>query len=246
MGLVSSKQQEQQRYDYWPEDWPWVWAILDGSVLDWKNGLSDDEVSERAMKQRELPVRIRDDLFLGNSRCVSEINKLQRLGITHVLNLAGPMALKSSTIRAYRRAGIEYLQLDADDEEGYPLLEKHWQSAHDFIGKAESSRGKKCVVHCVAGMNRSGLVVAAHYMITEKVPVLQAVKHVRKERGNVALQNRSFQEQLVALARRHDLLGPEPGTPGSVVEDQVPPPPEAFPKRPEKEKYSRPLDILAG
>lgn len=57
-------------------------------------------------------------------------------------------------------------------------------------------------MHCVAGINRSGVLVAAARMLDERTSVLATVKHCRAQRGSTFLWNESFQEQLVALARR--------------------------------------------
>ncbi|CAJ1961469.1 unnamed protein product [Cylindrotheca closterium] len=223
MGAAKSKEQDLTPYEFVQEDWPWLWAIWEPENLDWKIGLSDDEIQETARRQAKLPVPITENLFLGNAFSVESIEKLKARGITAVLNMAGPMALKRKTIRAYKNHGIEYKQIDGDDEFEYPLLQKHWLEAHDFIKSTTKDRTGKCVVHCVAGINRSGLIAAACYMIETQSPVLESVKHVRKQRGNVAICNEGFQAQLVAFARVHDLLGPQPGTEESIVK-QAPPP----------------------
>mmetsp|Transcript_46315 Transcript_46315/g.92870 ORF Transcript_46315/g.92870 Transcript_46315/m.92870 type:complete len:121 (+) Transcript_46315:480-842(+) len=98
------------------------------------------------------------------------------------------------------------------------MLAKHLSEAREFIAAARDSGGK-CVVHCVAGINRSGVTVAAEHMLTTRQNVLEVVAHCRKQRGNVFLSNKSFQEELVALARAHDLLGPKPGEQGCIVKN---------------------------
>lgn len=80
---------------------------------------------------------------------------------------------KKSTIKSYRRANIDYLHLHAEDEKDYPLLEKYFQSAYNFIEQNNKKKKKKkktdeksdgkCVVHCVAGMNRSGFSCSILY-----------------------------------------------------------------------------------
>jgi hypothetical protein len=232
-------------YDSDDFDFPWVWAIRNVSVLDWKNGLTNDEIDEQHRCRKDLPVHIYGKVFLGSAASVENIPKLQELGITRVLNLAGPMAVKRATIRAYERNSITYKGIPAQDDEDYPFLAMHWDDIHKFIHENDDldpagnvpgkdtrtprERDGNCVVHCVAGINRSVLAVTADYMITCEQPVLDAVKHVRQQRGNVALSNPYFQEQLVALARRQDLLGHRPGTPGSAVPDVfVPTTPESI------------------
>ena len=221
----STEKKSSSSYDSIHEDWPWVWGIRDASHLDWKIGLNDDEIQEQALNQRELPVRITDNLFLGNAHSVESVEKLEKLGITAVLNMAGPLALRRKTITAYKKSDIRYRGINAEDELDYPLLENHWEEALDFINSTTKDGKGKIVVNCAAGMNRSGIIVSAYYMITTQTPVLETVRHVRKQRGNVALCNEGFQQQLVALARKSNLLGIQPGTKDSLIQ-KVPPPAE--------------------
>jgi len=206
---------------------PWVWGIRDASHLDWKIGLDEEIIQAEALRQEDLPVPITDNVYLGNAPSVESGARLKALGITAVLNMAGPLALGRATINAYEKHGIKYKQIDSKDELEYPLLEKHWNEAFHFISKVTTKDGRrgKCVVHCAAGMNRSGLIVAAYYMMTTQTTVLETVKHVRKQRGNVALCNEGFQQQLVAMGRKNGLLGPRPGTQESIIQ-QIPPPAE--------------------
>lgn len=226
------------------EDWPWIWGIREAKFLDWKQGLSDDEIQAQSLRQMEMPVRITDNIYLGNVSSVEAVTKLEALGITAVLNMAGPVALKHKTVQAYESLGIRYKRITADDEHDYPLLRNHWEEAHDYI-KSSTKNGKdKCVIHCVAGINRSALIVAAYYMLTTQTPVLETVKHIRKQRGNVALSNEGFQQQLVALARLNNLLGPMPGTEESIVK-QLPPPPDVYSIFSSPKRERNPLDRLS-
>jgi protein-tyrosine phosphatase len=223
----SSLPKPEEAYGYAETDWPWVWAIQDPEWLDWKSGLSENEIMAVMKQQQELPVRITDNLYLGNMDCALDIPLLRSKEITHVLNMAGNSALAKDhrwKQGRYNDAEIVYHSIDAEDEEGYPLLAKYLGEALEFISKSGNGENKSQVlVHCIAGQNRSACIVAAFLIKHHKMTVLEAVQHVRKQRGNVALSNHSFQEQLVALARQENLLGPAPGTMGSVV-SQTPPP----------------------
>jgi len=126
----------------------------------------------------------------------------------------------------YQSAGIEYSQIDADDEEGYAMLAKHLEQALAFVALARDDAKGKCVVHCHAGINRSGVLVAAIHMLHTKSNVLDVVAHCRMQRGNAFLWNHTFQSELVALARERGLLGPKPGEQGCCVLATAPPPPE--------------------
>jgi hypothetical protein len=218
-----------QTYEYQPEDWPWVSAIRDPEVLDWRRGLSRDAILERQNFQNDLPVHIYGNVYLGSANSVQDLAKLKKLGIRRVLNMAGSMALKKSTILAYEKEGFDYKRITALDSDYYPLLEKDWKDAYDFIHNSEQDGN--VVVHCVAGINRSVLIVAADYMVSNQVPVLETMQHIRKQRGNVALQNEYFQEQLVALARTCNLLGNAPGTEGSIFKKVVVSSPNSTPVR---------------
>merc|ERR1711998_225530 len=91
---------------------------------------------------------------------------------------------------------------------GYPIVSQHLARASAFIRKARDEGGR-CLIHCQAGVNRSACLAVAELMLSERLPVVQAVARSKKARG-VLLSNHSFQAQLVALARANDLLGPRP------------------------------------
>ena len=225
MGSKQSKNQgSPPMYECIPEDWPWVWAISNPEHLDWKRGLTGDQIQDQSMQQSNLPVPITDNVYLGNAISVKDVALLESLGVTAVLNMAGKQAqLCKSTIKAYETRGIRYKRINAEDDENYNLLQNDWDEAFEFIKASTRDGSGKCVVNCVAGINRSGLIVAAYYMMTTQSNVLETVKHVRKQRGNFALCNESFQQQLVSMARMNNLLGVEPGEDGSIVEQQPPP-----------------------
>eukprot|EP00977_Amphora_coffeiformis_P030252 scaffold45678_cov199-Amphora_coffeaeformis.AAC.2 len=91
----------------------------------------------------------------------------------------------SETIRSgFARTRHCIQGIKSEDEVDYTLLDKHWEEAHGFLWDAHT-RGEKVFVHCIVGRNRSALIVTAEYM--------------RKKRGNVALQNEGFQEQIVTF-----------------------------------------------
>jgi len=200
-------------------DWPWVWAIQDPEVLDWRCKVPAEDQRTVTALQANLPVSILPHLYLGDAKSARNMQRIRECGITHILNAAGPPARGKS--EEYAADGIETLEFDAEDEEGYPMLEKHLESALAFIASAKNSGGK-CLVHCVAGISRSGVLVAAVAMLSERMTVLETVAHCRRQRGNAYLWNHSFQWQLVALARSEGLLGPEPGERDSVVAQKPP------------------------
>lgn len=188
----------------------------------------------------QLPVEIAPGLLLGDFQCACDLGRLQQLGVTHVLNLAAGETRHQSV--PYSQVGIELMAVAAEDEEGYPMLSQHLEESRRFMAQAGT-----CLVHCVAGLNRSGLVVAAQLMLTQRLTVLEAVQHCRRQRGALMLCNRSFQKQLIEFAHSQGLLGPAPGSPGAVVSEEAPeelaapPPPPMGGRR----RYRTALDQLA-
>jgi atypical dual specificity phosphatase len=174
-------------------DEPWVLALRD--IVE----------SRPPVRRVDLPVEILPHMLLGDQQCASDLALLQAFGVTHVLCAAGRIAQSRADLAA---AGISSLTLQAEDEEGYPMLERHLSDASAFIRSAEAAGGR-CLVHCVAGINRSGVLVTAELMLHERLPVVDAVHRVLAAR-KVVLWNASFREQLVALARREGLLGTQP------------------------------------
>ena len=176
---------------------------------------------------------------------MESVHTLEALGITSVLNMVGPLVLRPETIRSFEENKILlFKRIDAEDEGGSPLMQDHWEEAFDFI-KSNTADGKgKCFVHCMAGLNRSGIIVAAYDMLSTKTNGLESVRHVRRQRGNMALSNEGFQQQLVAVARKHEMLGPMPGSEGSIIKQEAPSPPQMTSVRPAKEKTAAVLDLL--
>jgi len=151
---------------------------------------------------RELPVEIMPHLLLGDKRCANELALLEAFGITHILNVAGRCGATDHT--ATRKG---YLELSAQDEEGYDIMQ-HLHTAIAFINKARSEGGRT-LIHCQAGINRSGALACAALMLHERLPLMEAVVRCKKARG-IILTNHSFQAQLIELAVKERLLGEKP------------------------------------
>ena len=94
------------------------------------------------------------------------------------------------------------------------MLIKHFEAASTFI-RAAAAAGGRCLVHCVAGINRSGVLVVAELMMSERLEVLTALARAKRVR-RLILWNESFQLQLVSLAEEHGLLGPMPKFSGTL------------------------------
>ena len=95
------------------------------------------------------------------------------------------------------------------------MLGRHWDECRDFLQCVREQAangggsGGVVVVHCAAGINRSGLIVAAARMVLERQSLIHVVQHCVAQRGSF-LWNRSFQKQLCLLAAREHLLAEAP------------------------------------
>ena len=126
----------------------------------------------------------------------------------------------------YHAVGITHHTIHAVDEEGYDMIGCHWDECHAFLEKARVDENSKVVLHCVSGINRSGVVTCAAVMLFEQVSIVQAVKHCLEKRKSFHW-NKSFQKQLCILAAEHNLLGSKPDgyDDSPMVMKRLPPPP---------------------
>ena len=97
-----------------------------------------------------------------------------------------------------------YMEIDADDIPGYPILMLHYRQARRFFDEAREAGGR-ALVHCELGVNRSATLAVAYKVDSERVTLTQAVRQVRIERPNV-LCNDGFRRQLVRFAAERCLL----------------------------------------
>mmetsp|Transcript_2248 Transcript_2248/g.2520 ORF Transcript_2248/g.2520 Transcript_2248/m.2520 type:complete len:245 (-) Transcript_2248:169-903(-) len=184
----------------------------------WMQALRHTEQIEEMPKG--VPVEIiPGKLYIGDSDCVREEyrEQLHKQKITAVLNMAGnketpadPTNLAREWKEKADNGTFLYKAIEADDVKTYPLLENHWTEAKEFLDNAIITQNRACLVHCVAGQNRSGLIVCAFYMLYKQINILEAVEYVRSRRGTEVLKNKGFQHQLIQLAKAEKCLGSEP------------------------------------
>jgi len=63
----------------------------------------------------------------------------------------------------------------------------------------EHERGRRIVITCMAGRNRSGLLMALVLMERFKLPAKEAISLIKEKRGPFALTNRTFTSYLLSL-----------------------------------------------
>ena len=160
-----------------------------------------------AIRDGEI-TRILPHLLLGDAEAAWDAERLRAHCVTHVLNVAGSFA--SSRTSAHRICA-QYRQIDAQDDVRYAMLANHWEEAWAFIESARRAGGV-CLLHCMSGVNRSGIIAVAALMESTRMPLLDAIGRCKASRGCL-LTNTAFREQLVHFARDRGLLGELPREP---------------------------------
>lgn len=155
-----------------------------------------------AARAAPMPAKLTDHIFLGSQREATDVERLKELGIRAVLNCAAGFV---RTGAGFYGDGFEYLELHADDVEGYQLLDKHFKDAFAFVEWCVKT-DRPVLIHCVAGINRSSTIaIACMLMLDPDAKLIATARHVHSRR-HVILLNRSFRSQLIVFARKNKKL----------------------------------------
>ncbi|KAM4623385.1 dual specificity protein phosphatase 3 [Polymixia lowei] len=124
-------------------------------------------------------------IYVGNAFVAQNVMRLQKLGVTHILNMAEGnsfMHVNTST-EFYAGTGITYHGIQANDTEQFNLG-AYFEEGADFIDKALAhNNGKgKVYVHCREGYSRSPTMVVAYLMLRHRMDARAAVATVRHKR----------------------------------------------------------------
>merc|ERR1712038_615755 len=218
---------------------PWAWYhamshILDdfdeGMTYTWGSdggfssspSTNNSQTEKSGTQQLPMPRRRRQDPaeltpylyltseFMVRSYTKSYLTEGNPLGITHVLSTNSMCDESKKTLqKLVANTGMKHYLVSGEDEEDYDMIQNHWDECLAFLKSVKEDENAKVVVHCVAGINRSGLIATAALVVLERMPLLDAVKLVKSKRGYV-LSNNSFRKQLACLAAKEGLLGEKP------------------------------------
>ncbi|XP_075466452.1 dual specificity protein phosphatase 13A-like [Ascaphus truei] len=135
------------------------------------------------------------NLYLGDVVIASDKAKLQKMGITHILNVAHASWECSEDDIVYGEE-IQYHGITAEDCPEFNISGFLRPGAR-FIHKALNTPNGKVLVHCVMGKSRSATLVLAYLMIYQRFSLPDAIRHVTQHRG--IAPNRGFLQQLQQL-----------------------------------------------
>lgn len=167
-----------------------------------------EKAVEKAIHKKEgnkailAPWRMLEHLYLGNSMNAKSSPSIRELGITHVVNLA---ADDIETPVFYDVRNVKTLKISAKDDVNYNMIQHH-EEVFQYIEQARKEGGR-VLIHCVAGVNRSGLMCMTYMLDYLQEPLMKVLNIVLEKRG-AFLSNPAFRKQLVEFARERDLLNP--------------------------------------
>ena len=175
-----------------------------------------DSVSWAYWKPGEQPAQLLDWLYLGDLREAMNFELLRERGITAVLNLIGWWELtallpeNTDLHRAFSSHGVRYKEVDSEDRLFFDLVGLSWQACEEFLQECKHS-GRKVLVHCYAGHNRSACMCVCWLLVHQGMTLLEALDWVQSRRGTI-VSNHGFRLQLVRLALQLQCLGEPNGT----------------------------------
>lgn len=144
----------------------------------------------------EGPAQLAPYLFLGSAQHAKDPRTLSALHITDVINCAEE-EVGIEHYDALKEAGIQCSGFNSCDSADY-LMVQHYPQVLALVSGVKQRCGV-CLVHCVAGVNRSGFLAIALLCALEGQSLIQAATWARGQRGRVCT-NRGFQQQLLSLA----------------------------------------------
>ena len=161
-----------------------------------------DTYYQRLHNYKKYPNQIiNDKLYLGMLSQAAEIDILNNLQITHIINVT-PTDYPDMSIINNRK----YYQIKIADIK-QTCIADHFENAFKFIDDAlnipndsknnddEHKNNNRVLIHCKEGVSRSATIVIAYLMKQNKMKLNEALKFV-KYRREVVDPNDGFMDQL--------------------------------------------------
>ncbi len=132
------------------------------------------------------PTEILDFLYLGNWENSKDLDHLQKIGITHICNMA-------KEIKHEHDPRFKYLEISLEDviDEN---ISKYFDITNEHIDNV-LKQNEKILVHCIMGISRSTTIVIAYLMNHFKLSLHEAYDFVKEKRPIIS-PNVGFINQL--------------------------------------------------
>ncbi|XP_062590328.1 dual specificity protein phosphatase 2-like [Saccostrea cucullata] len=132
-------------------------------------------------------------LFISGFVPAKDLERLENLGITHIVNL--------SSYENNFHGKFEYLRIPVED---FPMAEIHpyFDESLKFIEGAFSKNGR-VLVNCNAGQSRAGTIIILYIMKTKGMTFDDAQKFAQsKRKSNEICPNSGFRRQLIEYFKK--------------------------------------------
>jgi protein-tyrosine phosphatase len=91
-------------------------------------------------------------------------------------------------------SGKDWAQININDSPNENILQ-YFQGAIDFLDKV-NKEGKTCMIHCFAGINRSGTIALMYYTYKTKKNIFDAYDELSSKRPGI-ISNIGFRRQIL-------------------------------------------------
>ena len=156
--------------------------------------------SPEAFKMPDHMTQLDDVLYLGNLDNARDVNMLKENNITYIINTVENQDDDLCQTKSLYDDSFTYMGFDSEDKEEYPIM-NHFEDVFSFIEDARKNN-KRCLIHCMRGVNRSGVLAVTHIMVRNNLGPITATQLVYQKRG-MLLTNPSFISQLLIYAQQN-------------------------------------------
>ena len=153
-------------------------------------------LAEIAAKRAEEDIdEVYPRVYMSGHSSAKHLQVLQSRNITHVV------CVTAYARPHWEKEGIKYLIIEDVEDSNYADIAQHFEQTNQFISSALASAATNSVlVHCSAGVSRSGSICMAYMLSSQKWPSFEtAFEHARSRRSKF-YPNSHFQDQLKAYA----------------------------------------------
>ena len=127
----------------------------------------------QASESKEISEIVENELYMSDIFAAENLEELNRCQITHILTVAARLPPKYPENFKYKVVSI--------NDESHEDIKQYFRDAIQFIVESIEQKGR-VLVHCAAGMSRSGATVCAYLMYQNQWSFDEAFAYGRSKR----------------------------------------------------------------